>query len=328
MSFIKELCRFRPPAEGRLVIWELTDHCNLACAHCCTNSSPQVSREHDAGLSDIVRSIREFEEAGVKEVYFSGGEPFVRPDFVDILEAACEQPVEVFVATNGTLVTPERLRRIAAMRVRTLTISLDGHTAELHNFLRRSETAFSRAVQGIRYCVEEGVPIRVSHMITPENSGRIGEFCDFVVGLGVTSIALHAIIPAGRAREERETILGEGTEDPILEAILAAQAQYGDAVKIDHGLKRAPSRAPQGCPAGAQVLHIAANGDVSTCSWLYKLDKARFTVGNLKRKPLSQCLADWRASLDGLSRLEEECPIPQITRPEPLRRDEPVALTV
>lgn len=307
-----ELCRFRPPAAGRLVLWELTNHCNLACAHCCTLSSPQVSRQNDVGLDQALAAIRDFGPSHVTEVTFTGGEAMVRRDFTVIVEEACKQAVDVFIATNGTLLNDDKISRLAGLRIKRLTISLDGHTAASHNELRRHPQAFARAVRGIKLCVASGVPIRVSHMITPQNRDMLEDFCRFVADLEVPRLVLHSIVPAGRAAVERQTVMDRSTETSVTETIARIQSELEGQLLIDHSLERANSLAPAGCPAGSRVAHISANGDVSVCSWLYKLDRSRFTLGNIKSERLVDVLGNWRDAMAGVPDLETTCIIPWV----------------
>jgi len=310
----RAVCRFRPPPQGRLVIWELTNHCNLACLHCCTNSSPQVSRVDDATSEAIVRALSEVEAANVSEVFFTGGEPFVRKDLPEIVEAACSQKIAVFMATNGTLLTETNVSNIRRAGIRGITISLDGHNAELHNRLRRHPTAFDRAVRGIRLCVDAGMPIRVAHVITPDNRRHVEDMCRFVAELGVPWLILNSTVAVGRADEEeqKQIVLSEADRESALNAVVGMQASFAGRMRIDHSLHETRSAAPVGCPAGARLVHIAGNGDVSTCSWLYKLDPRRFTLGNIKTESLAAILNRARSCMEQVAQIDTECPIPRI----------------
>lgn len=309
----KTVCRFRPPQSGRLAIWELTNHCNLACLHCCTNSSPQVSRKDDASGEDIKRALKEVDEANITEIYFTGGEPFVRRDFVDILTTACDTSATIFVATNGTLLTESDITRMQTLGIEAITISLDGHTAKLHNGIRQHPSAFEKAIRGIRLSVEAGLPIRVSHMITPDNVSMVEDFCHFIASLGVNSLALNSIIQAGRATEhEQDIVLDRSHEFNLVQTIGKMKDYYSGKMKIDHGISEEYSLAPVGCPAGDRLLHISGNGDVSVCSWLYKLDKAKYSIGNIKGEKLSEVLRNPRQCLQGLAQLDSTCPIPEV----------------
>ena len=125
--------------------------CNLACTHCFVSCSP-TNHTHEFLSLDVVRGyLDEAVTLGVKEYYFTGGEPFLNPDMEGIVEAALEVgPTNVL--TNGLLLDPERAARLAAMSEASeysldLRISLDGYDAESNDPIR-GEGTFERILEG------------------------------------------------------------------------------------------------------------------------------------------------------------------------------------
>ena len=173
---MSERCRFRAPNEGRLLIWELTRHCNLECLHCCTASGPRVSRARDVTPSVALDCARRLAQSGVVRVVFSGGEPLLRPDLVDIVAAVNTDRVETYVATNGTLLRHAHIEQLRAAGLRGFDVSLDGPTAETHAAIRGRRGAFGGALAGIRACVDAGIQVRVSCVLTPTTTPYIEEW--------------------------------------------------------------------------------------------------------------------------------------------------------
>jgi len=124
--------------------------CNLSCAHCFVSSGPGVDRHAMMSRGEVRRRLAEAEALGVKEVYFTGGEPFLNPEMLEILEDTLAR-APATVLTNGTLFTTPRLARLARLAAAALEIrvSLDGDRAELHDALRGPGT-FGRAMKGLR----------------------------------------------------------------------------------------------------------------------------------------------------------------------------------
>jgi len=305
-SIIDESCRFRPPRQGRLLLWELTGFCNLACKHCCTGSSPAVSRKTDLSTEAALAALHQLGSADVKELYLTGGEPLARTDFIELLVAAGETDgLAVYVATNGTFIRDKHVAAFAATAVRTITISVDGHDDASHDAIRGAG-AFAKTKLGIRRCVEAGLAVRLSHMITPANYPSIPRFCEFALSVGVRSVALHTIIPAGTARNSATLVLQSSMTHVLQDAIKAAGENYLGQLEIQHGLDGNSN--PKHCIAGQQLLHIAPNGDVSPCSWMYKLDPA-FRLGNLTSESLLSCLENLDAIV-GEYAGKPGCPIP------------------
>jgi len=134
--------------------------CNLACSHCFISCSPTNHTHENLSLEDVRRHLAEAVELGVKEYYFTGGEPFLNPDMEAILEATLEVgPASVL--TNGLLLDPERCRRLEGMADASdysldLRVSLDGYCAEQNDPIR-GEGTFDRALQGVKNLAAAGL---------------------------------------------------------------------------------------------------------------------------------------------------------------------------
>ncbi|NNH73697.1 radical SAM protein [Nocardia uniformis] len=316
LKIIDESCRFRPPAMGRLVLWELTRFCNLACRHCCTGSSPAISMADDVPTDAAIASLRQLEDAGVRELYLTGGEPLARRDFIELLEAAgTAKDLSVFVATNGIFIRDRHITAFRSAGVRSITISMDGHDAESHDAIR-GPGAFQKAEKGIRRCVEARLPVRLSHMITPTNLGNVRRFCQLAVDLGVPTVALHTVIPAGTAVSSSDLVMSASRTSDVASTMAAVVEEFSSALSIQHGMDGSSN--PAHCIAGQQLLHISPNGDVSPCSWMYKLDK-RFTLGNLRHESLLDCIGKLD-SVVGEYAGKPGCPIPMLSEQSMRRR--------
>lgn len=310
----RALCRFRHPPQGALVIWELTRYCNLACLHCCTDSDPQVLRDRDLPTAVICQAIGEMTDAGVSEFFFSGGEPLTRPDFVDIVTAVDAQRADVFVNTNGYYLTDEVARRLTSTALRRVTVSIDGATRDVHALFRGKPTSYDQAVRAVRACLGAGLPVRVSHVVGAPNLAGVEDFVQRMIDLGVDRIVINTVFPAGRAGRHPHLHL---TVEQVteLEARLNALRAACRGVDVDLDFSMGEPGAedvPRGCPAGRQVLYVGADGAVSGCSWLFKLDPDRFAVGNLHQQSyavLAGRLAAQNLSFAG----HDACPLPTLT---------------
>jgi sulfatase maturation enzyme AslB (radical SAM superfamily) len=183
--------------------------CNLACTHCFVSCSP-TNRTHDfLSLETVERTLEEAVALGVKEYYFTGGEPFLNPDMEAIIGATLAVG-PVTVLTNGLLLDPERCARLAALSEGSdysldLRVSLDGMTAEANDAIR-GEGVFDRAMEGIRNLVEAGLnPVLTVTEVHEENASDAGKerFFELLRGLGVDKPRLK-ILPVFRIGAEAE----------------------------------------------------------------------------------------------------------------------------
>lgn len=133
--------------------------CNLTCTHCFISCSPTNHNFEFLPYDDVVCRLDESQRLGVKEYYFTGGEPFMHPRLLDILGRTLELGPAT-VLTNGTLLRDEVVRRLAELRDGTiysleLRVSIDGPDAEFNDRIR-GRHAFGRAMAGVKRLVDSG----------------------------------------------------------------------------------------------------------------------------------------------------------------------------
>ncbi len=183
--------------------------CNLACTHCFVSCSP-TNRTHDhLSLDTVRRHLDEAAALGVKEYYFTGGEPFLNPEMEAIL-AATLAVGPATVLTNGLLLDPERCRRLAALSAASdysldLRVSLDGFTAEANDAIR-GEGVFDRAMAGIRNLATAGLnPVLTVTEVHEENATDAGKerFFGLLRELGIERPRLK-VLPVFRIGAEAE----------------------------------------------------------------------------------------------------------------------------
>jgi len=127
--------------------------CNLACTHCFISCSPTNHTHEFMSLADVERYLAEGAALGVREYYFTGGEPFLNPEMEAIL-AATLRVGPASVLTNGLLLDPRRCARLAALAAASpysldLRVSLDGYDAATNDPIRGAGT-FERILEGVR----------------------------------------------------------------------------------------------------------------------------------------------------------------------------------
>ncbi len=133
--------------------------CNLRCHHCFISCSPENDKFGFLDLDTCARHLKESDTLGVKEYYFTGGEPFANPQMCDILELSLRYGPST-VLTNATLFRDSTLDRLAgivksAEHTLEIRVSLDGYTAEMNDPIRGAGT-FDKAIDGTRRLVARG----------------------------------------------------------------------------------------------------------------------------------------------------------------------------
>jgi pyruvate-formate lyase-activating enzyme len=164
------------PVGSRLWLYTNFD-CNLRCDYCCVRSSPAAPRR-ELGLARVQRIAREAAEFGVKEIFVTGGEPFLLKDIDEIL-ASCAAAAPTTVLTNGMLFTGRRvesLRELPRDRI-VLQISLDSPTPELHD-LHRGPGTWARTREGIQRARAQGFRVRLAATVSTDAEAE--EFRQFL----------------------------------------------------------------------------------------------------------------------------------------------------
>jgi MoaA/NifB/PqqE/SkfB family radical SAM enzyme len=252
------------PFVGLATLWvQITGTwCNLECRHCINASGPKSPWIKPLDAATIARAIREAEGAGVKEIYFTGGEPFLHGEILPLLELALAA-APTTVLTNGTLIGPEMADALAALAGRAaysleLRVSLDDTDQEKNDRIRGAG-AWGKAVEAVRLLRERGLlPIVTATEITrdehPAGSGMYERFRDFLHAQGVERPRVKIMPVFGLGRQPA------GATPPLTEEDL-------------EGFDRSVLQC-----ADARVV---AAGGVYACPILAGLPGARLSAGSL-----------------------------------------------
>lgn len=150
------------PMRGLDTVWFQVagSLCNLACTHCFISCSPRNHTHAMLDLATVERHLRDAEALGVREYYFTGGEPFLNPDMMAILGTALGRG-PCTVLTNGTLINARRARELKALTGTSpysldLRVSLDGFEAASNDAIRGAGT-YARILEALGHLAAEGL---------------------------------------------------------------------------------------------------------------------------------------------------------------------------
>ncbi len=166
---------FVPP---QTVQFSLTSRCNLSCKMC--SIAGRQPEEEELSTSCVKGLIEQAAAWGVKEVLFTGGEPFLRGDIYELCSCVARNRMRSIITTNGTLLDRDACRRLAASGVGHVHFSLDG-LEKTHDFLRGKGT-FASAVKAFGLLQDErerGAAFSLGAAFTVMDINA-GELCDFV----------------------------------------------------------------------------------------------------------------------------------------------------
>ncbi len=199
----------------RLIAWEVTRSCNLACKHCRAeaHSEPYPGELSTAEAKTLIDT---FPQVGDPIIIFTGGDPMIRPDIFELIAYAGGKGLRCVMSPNGTLVTPENAATIKQVGVQRCSISIDGPTAELHDAFRGVPGAFEQSLRGIGYLKEAGVEFQINTTVTRNNMGFFKDIFHLAEGLGAAAWHIFLLVPTGRGAEIADQVISAAEYEEVL----------------------------------------------------------------------------------------------------------------
>lgn len=269
-------------------LWINTNNsCPLSCKHCLVDGgSEQVS---PMTTTEIERLVDEAIGLGTKRIYFTGGEPFLRKDLLQLIEYVTER-VHLVVLTSGVLITKEITERIksAANGNLLLQVSLEGPDAQTNDAIR-GKGNFELAMRGIKALVEAGLPPVVTTTITRLNYDKATRTTRFLASLGVKDHHVLWLHARGRMRRNAAELLLSGEEiagvmKELRQTVEGMNIIVDNAESLAVRVRGKRGRKNDLCNSAYGVLNVNTDGHVYPCASLCGADG--FDCGSIKEKSL------------------------------------------
>jgi len=313
------------PGNGPVVVWNATRTCNLECIHCYADA--ETARFANELTTDEARAmIEDLALMNVPALLISGGEPLVRADIFDLAAYATSLGVRVTFSTNGTLINPEKARRIADSGVTYVGISVDGDETR-HDRMRGRTGAFRDTMRGIRNCRDAGIRVGVRFTVTQDNLDEIDSVFRVVEDEGIGRLCLNHLVYSGRGSylsgidleppqkralmnkllDQVESWNAAGREIEVMTVDNHADAPFIYYWLLDRDAKRAGEalslmRDNGGNGSGIAIACVDSFGIVHPDQFT-----STHSLGSIRERPFSSIWTDSRVQL--LSRLRDRKPL-------------------
>ena len=289
----------------RIVAWEITRSCNLACAHCraaahCEPYPGELTLEECKDVIDDIASITD------PILILTGGEPLMRADIWDIIDYAHEKGLHPVIGTNGTLIDDEVAEKIAAHGIPRVSVSLDFPTREGQDAFRGKDGAFDETLEGIRNLRAHGVGVQVNTTITKMNNALVDDMHDLALEVGAEAFHPFLLVPTGRGEDLVDVELTPDEYEEVLTWAYRCQKtspmhfkptdapQYYRIIRQHaalEGIEVTPATygmeaMTRGCLGGITFAFISHVGDVQPCGYF------DMQLGNVKDRPFSEIWTD------------------------------------
>ena len=290
-------CYFRTSVggRGRKALVQITERCNLHCAHCFV-SSTQIG--DDMSLDAYVDLVLpRLISARVERLTLTGGEPFVHPELLEFCEATVHAGLPVGICTNATMTTDEQIAYLAELGNVHVNVSFDGFRPGSHGRFRGARDSFDTTVATTRKFAAAG--LLQGLLSTPNALTRPAEFadlCAFAAKIGAEYVLMNPLSAFGRGVKSQGRLAAPDETMRAIQAVTERFAEVLDTVYIRFPNEDKPLG---GCDAG-KIVYVFVDGTVGVCPYLVfaartpqsRYQDSEFIVGNV----LDADLAD---GLDG-----------------------------
>lgn len=256
--------------------WEVTLACNLRCTHCLSSSGEPAQDE--LTTAEALALVEQIHREGIFQINFGGGEPFMRPDFLQILDACHELGLMTCISTNGTLFDEALVERLSRTRLVAIQVSLDGALQSTCEAIRGKGT-YETALAALRLLAASPIPTSINTVLTAENASEIPALYDLADKLGVT-LRVSRFRPSGRGSDNWESL--RPSPKQLLEFSSWLESR-GD-VRTGDSFFSLTAQQRQGlglnlCGAAKLTCCIGPTGNVYPCAFM-QLDQ--FKAGSLR----------------------------------------------
>lgn len=282
-------CKFTMKPNIKKVIWEITNECNYSCSYCIFSSTGKKPRG-ELSLNQIHDTLIQLKSQGFNYIKFTGGEPFLRDDFLNILQMASSLNFSIDVSTNASLITEEISYQLSLIHLNFIHVSLDGYDIHSHESVRGKNT-FNKTIIGLHNLLKFNKNIRVGTVIHKNNENHLQKIVDLVDIIQVKTIIFSLMKPIGRMHNDTSFIAQQSTENIItnIKNLTSNFCNIEHNINSDIAIVSFQNKSSKVCPGGQDFLFIDSIGIVSPCTWISE-EKPKFHYLSLHHYSLTVIL--------------------------------------
>lgn len=286
----------------RSVDLEITPRCNLRCRYCYFFDNPDVTYQ-ELSTGEWLTFIDELGQCGVMNVCLAGGEPFIREDLPELIEAIVRNRMRFTLLSNGTLINNNIAEFIAKTgRCDVVQVSIDGSCAEVHE-TGRGKDSFAKAVRGIKILQKHGIPVTSRMTIHRHNVHDLENTAHFLLEeLQLPGFTTNAAGYLGSCQKNaNELMLRVEDRMTAMETLLKLEQKYNGRITAQAGPladaeswacmeKARKEDAPTfntggnltGCGCPTNKIAVRADGVIVPCSMLSHMKLGRINKDTLQ----------------------------------------------
>jgi radical SAM protein with 4Fe4S-binding SPASM domain len=285
--------KYLPKPEHMTLQWHITDRCNWNCKHC-YQKGEYLNKEMSFDellkvLDDYLRLLRLWEVPG--RINVTGGEPFVRKDFFNLLEKFSEHGdlIKYAVMTNGSFITKDIAERLKELNVELVQLSLEG--GEKTNDNIRGKGTYNKIITAAKILVEEGITTSFSFTSNKTNYKEFDKVSRIAKEIGVNFVWSDRMVPYGEGKALKKDMMTPSELKEFYKSMFKSciESYYNKSKTKIHAFRalnflayEKQAKKTYICPVGESIIIVMPNGDVMPCRRL------PVVIGNLKNQSLTE----------------------------------------
>jgi radical SAM protein len=304
-----------------LVIWEMTQACDLKCMHCRASAQPH-RHPRELSTAEAFNLVDQIADMRVPIFVLTGGDPLKRPDLQAIVHYAHRRSVKTSLTPSATpLLTREAVFQLKESGLMRLALSLDGSTAQLHDGFRGVAGSWQRTLDAVEWSHEAKLPVQVNTTVTRHNLHDLDNLVELLTSVKVVLWSVFFLVPTGRGQicdllspEEHEAVFAKlyAASKRVHFHIKTTEGQHYRRYVLQQHAQGAQSttvtadliaHAPSGVNDGKGFVFVSHTGEVYPSGFL------PLSAGNVRRERLADiyCTCPLFLSLRDVSQLKGKC---------------------
>lgn len=278
---------------------EIIQKCLNNCIHCSSNSCYESKAILELEL--IKEVIDEIVMMKAKRLCLSGGEPFLHPDIVDIVEYAAGKGLRVDIYSSGIIgekdneysLTTDILRKCKMVGLSRIMFNLQAAHSEVYDIIMQTRNNYKKVLESIKRAQECGIETEIHFVPMKQNYNEVEDMIDIAKQLDVCQISFLKLVPHGRAKKYANEIVLNDEEMENIQNQIYRIKEKGEKVRI--GLPLSHSNVQNCCHAVKEKIYIKFDGSVFGCEafkyiYFYNEDAQVIVPDNIKNKKISDII--------------------------------------
>lgn len=249
------------------VLAELTHRCPLQCSYC-SNPVQLEAASRELSTKDWLRIIDELAEIGVLQIHFSGGEPTVRKDLVELVGHAVSRGLYTNLITSAVMLTRDKMQALADAGLHHVQISVQGADQAMADRIGGFRNGHAKKLEVAAWVKELDLPLTVNAVMHRQNLSQLPQIIDLAVELQAERIEVASVQYYGWALKNRSALMPSRAQmEEATATVMAARTRLHGILDIDYVVPDYYAARPKQCMGGwgRQFFTISPSGKVLPC---------------------------------------------------------------